>query len=158
MNGSHIKLANIREKYFWQGALWSELCYCYGEAKVHDASLAAMGTLITPRVEFALRSTNVCWVRDPSSFVFESGQRDFSLITEGLHLTVSCRSNSNAYRSRIDETRVNNTVNVGVLSVFERDFDPKTTHAWLEKPHCLQIFGFSKLRRHQYSIRMTFSE
>ena len=80
------------------------------KARVYDAILAEMHSLVILRVELVLKSINVSSERDPGSAVLNRDQRDFSENADGFLITASCRLDSNTDLNRIDETRGNITV------------------------------------------------
>ena len=56
------------------------------ETRVHDAFLAAMDSLVIPRVQLALKLVNVSSRWDPGSFGLDPDQRDFSGYVESLQI------------------------------------------------------------------------
>ena len=88
-----------------------------------------MDNLVIPRAELAILSTNSSYGRDISNVVFDPDQIIFPGNVENLSTTISSRLNSNADLNAIDETRGITTVEVGDLSVSERNFARRThTH------------------------------
>ena len=91
--------------------------------------LAAIESLVIPRVELAMRSANASSGRSLDANVLEPDQGDFSGNIEGLQMTASSRINSRTDLNKIDETRGNSAVENGDLLVEERNIDRQThTH------------------------------
>ena len=110
------------------------------ETKVQEAVLTAIGNLLIPRVELALKSVNVSTGHVVGSVVLDLDQRDFSEKVEGLQITASSRINANTDLNEIDETRSNNTIEAGELLVNEMNVDRH------EHSHLTQLNYLSYLR------------
>ena len=74
-------------------------------ARVQDATLTAMESLMIPWVELAINVVNASSGRDADSVMPDPDQRDFSGNIKGLQMTASSRMNSNTDLNKIDETR-----------------------------------------------------
>ena len=87
-------------------------------------------------MELAIRTAITSWASDHSRVVFDPDLRNHSRKTESVHIAFSSRLNLNAILIGIDETRVNFTVEVGELSVSEREFDSQIRfHRRIELNH-----------------------
>ena len=91
--------------------------------RVQGAVLTAIDCLVILSVELALKSATSFTGRSVDSDVLEPDQRDFSDKFEGLGLTTSSRVNSQTDLKRIDETRVNITVEEGDLLNTKENID-----------------------------------
>ena len=92
------------------------------ETRLHDAVLTAIESLVVFRIELAMKKVNASSARDIDSVVSDPDQRDFSGKIDGLQMDASARKNSKTDLKKIDETRGIFTVEVGDLSVNERNF------------------------------------
>ena len=96
------------------------------ETRVQGAVLTAIGNLIIPRVELAVKSVNTSSRHGIGSVVLDPDRRDFSGNIEGLQLTASSRIKSQTDLRKIDETRGNITVEGEDLLVNGRNVDRQT--------------------------------
>ena len=66
------------------------------ETRVRDALLIAIGKLILPRIELAMKSFNASYGHEVGSVVLDLDQGDFPSNFEGLQLTTISRKKSHA--------------------------------------------------------------
>ena len=99
------------------------------ESRIQDTVLTAIESLVTPRVELAMKSTKESSGRCVDGNVLEPDHRDFSGKIEGLKKAASSRINSHTDSNKIDETRGYITVEEGYLLVNDKNIDRQThTH------------------------------
>ena len=87
INGSHINMQAIEIGITDRGRGEIDNAVATIEIKVHDGVLAALDTLVMPRVKQAMRSVNASSGWDPGSVEIDSDQRGSSGNVNGLRMT-----------------------------------------------------------------------